>query len=237
MAESFGRWRFPEVLSPAQANDKVAARLRGFGPIGILAILIILGGNFIMPPLSAILVLIWVKISDTPWREIGYVRPRSWGKTIATGIVFGVALKFVMKAIVMPLFGAPPINQAYHFVPGNPAVIPMMIYTMIVIAGFGEETFYRGWMFERFGKLLGQSLFAKIAIVLITSILFASLHYPEQGIPGAEQALMTGLIFGSIFAITGQIFMLMIAHAAFDLTALWMIYCGLETRIAHLIFH
>jgi membrane protease YdiL (CAAX protease family) len=217
MAESFGRWRFPEVLSPAQVNDKFAARLRGFGPIGLLAILIILGGNFIMPPLSAILVLIWVKNSDTPWREIGYVRPRSWGKTIATGIVFGVALKFVMKAMVMPLFGAPPINQAYHFVTGNPAVIPMMIYTMIVIAGFGEETFYRGWMFERFGKLLGQSLFAKIAIVLITSILFASLHYPEQGIPGAEQALMTGLIFGSIFAITGQIFMLMIAHAAFDL--------------------
>jgi membrane protease YdiL (CAAX protease family) len=237
MAESFGRSRFPEVLSPAQANDKFAVRLRGFGPIGILAILIILGGNFIMPPLSAILVLIWVKISDTPWREIGYVRPRSWGKTIATGIVFGVALKFVMKAIVMPLFGAPPINQAYHFVTGNPAVIPMMIYTMIVIAGFGEETFYRGWMFERFGKLLGQSVFAKIAIVVITSILFASVHYPEQGIPGVEQALMTGLIFGSIFAVTGQIFMLMIAHAAFDLTALWMIYYGLETQIAHLIFH
>jgi len=237
MAESFGRSRFPEVLSPAQANDKFAVRFRGFGPIGILAILIILGGNFIMPPLSAILVLIWVKISDTPWREIGYVRPRSWGKTIVTGIVFGVALKFVMKAMVMPLFGAPPINQAYHFVTGNPAVIPMMIYTMIVIAGFGEETFYRGWMFERFGNLLGQSLFAKIAIVVITSILFASIHYPEQGIPGAEQALMTGLIFGSIFAVTGQIFMLMIAHAAFDLTALWMIYCGLETRIAHLIFH
>jgi len=236
MAESFGRWRFPEVLSPTQANDKFAVRLRGFGPIGILAILIILGGNFIIPPLSAILVLIWVKISDTPWREIGYVRPRSWGKTMATGIVFGVALKFGMKAMVMPLFGAPPINQAYHFVTGNPAVIPMMIYTMIVIAGFGEETFYRGWMFERFGKLLGRSLFAKIASVVITSILFASVHYPEQGIPGAEQALMTGLIFGSIFAVTGQIFMLMIAHAAFDLTALWMIYYGLETQIAHLIF-
>jgi membrane protease YdiL (CAAX protease family) len=112
-----------------------------------------------------------------------------------------------------------------------------MIYSMIVIAGFGEETFYRGWMFERLAKLFGQSVWAKIAIVLITSILFASLHYLEQGVPGMTQALMTGLIFGSIFAITGQIFMLMIAHAAFDLTALWMIYYGLETRIAHFIFH
>lgn len=236
MAESFGRSRFPKALSPVQNNDKFTARLRGFGPIGILAILIILGGNFITPPLSAILVLIWAKISDTPWREVGYVRPRSWARTIATGIVFGVTLKFVMKALVMPLFGAPPINQAYHFVTGNPSVIPVMIYSMIVIAGFGEEALFRGWMFERFTKLFGQRVWAKIVIVLITSLLFASAHYPDQGAPGVTQALLTGLIFGSIFAITGQIFMLMIAHAAFDLTALWIIYYGLEARIAHLIF-
>jgi hypothetical protein len=66
MAESFGRSHLPEALSPVQADDKFAARLRGFGPIGILAILIILGGNFIIAPLSAILVLVWAKISDTP---------------------------------------------------------------------------------------------------------------------------------------------------------------------------
>ena len=91
-------------------------------------------------------------------------------------------------------------------------------------------------MFERLGKLFGQSSAAKIAIVLVTSILFASIHYPEQGLPGVEQAFVTGLIFASIFAVSGRLFMLMIAHAAFDLTALWMIYYGLETQIAHLIF-
>jgi uncharacterized protein len=136
----------------------------------------------------------------------------------------------------MPLVGAPPINQAYQFVTGNSAVIPVMVYTMIIVAGFGEETFYRGWMFERLGKLFGQSVVAKTSIVLITTILFASVHYPEQGLPGVDQAFCTGLVFGSIFAITGQIFLLMIAHAAFDLTALWMIYYGLETQITHLIF-
>lgn len=217
-------------------NDKLAARLREFGPLGILAILIILGGNFIMAPLSAILVLIWAKISRTPWPEIGYVRPRSWISTVAIGILLGVTLKFAMKALVMPLLGAPPINQAYQFVTGNSGIIPLMLYTMIVTAGFGEETFYRGWMFERLRKLLGQSAAAKVAIVLITAILFASVHYAEQRWPGVEQAFMTGMIFGSVYAITGRLFMLMVAHAAFDLTALWMIYYGLETRIAHIIF-
>jgi len=237
MSESFETEPAAQSTSVVSTNDGFASRLRGFGPLGILAILIILAGNFVITPLSAILVLICAKISNTAWREIGYVRPRSWLRTILIGIVFGIALKFTMKAVVMPLLGAPPINWAFHFVTGNAAVIPVMIYTMIVVAGFGEETFYRGWMFERFGKLFGLSAAAKIAIVLITSILFASMHYPEQGLPGAEQALITGLIFGSIFAATGQIFMLMIAHAAFDLTALWMIYYDLETRVAHLIFN
>ena len=226
----------PGIFSAVQDDDKFAARLRGFGPLGILAILIVLAGNFIIAPISAILALTWAKISNTPWRELGYVRPRSWTKAIAIGIVFGVALKFAMKAFVMPLLGAPPINEAYRFVTGNPAVVPWMLYAIIIGAGFGEETLFRGWMFERLGKLFGHGAPAKIAIVLITSLLFAAAHLPGQGIPGAEQGLVVGIVYGSIFAVTGRIFMLMIAHTAFDLTALWMIYYGLETRVAHLIF-
>lgn len=225
-----------EVLPGSPTNDKFAARLRGFGPFGLLAILIILGGIFVPAPLSAVLVLIWAKISNTPWRDLGFIRPRSWAGAIAIGITLGVLLKFAMKALVMPLLGAPPINQAYQFVTGNSAILPIMIFTMIFTAGFGEETFYRGWMFERLGKLFGNRAVAKIAIVLITSTLFASMHYFEQGIPGVEQALVTGLVFGSIFAVTRQIFTIMIAHAVFDLTALWMIYYGLETQVAHSIF-
>ena len=42
--------------------DRLAADLRGFGPIGILAILVIvLAGMFPFVPLSAILVLVWVR--------------------------------------------------------------------------------------------------------------------------------------------------------------------------------
>lgn len=218
------------------AEDRLANALRGFGPIGILAVLIILGGNLLLEPLSAVLVLIWVKISDTPWRDIGYARPRNWPKLIAIGIAFGVTLKFAMKAIVMPLLGAPPVNSAFHFVTGNPSVIPFMLYLMIVVAGFGEETLFRGWMFERLGKLFGQRAPARIAIVLITASLFAAVHYPLQRIPGVQQAFIVAVIFGSIFVVTRQLFMLMIAHAAFDLAALAMIYWDWERLVAHLIF-
>jgi membrane protease YdiL (CAAX protease family) len=218
------------------SDDRVAAALRGFGPLGILSILVILAGNFVVAPVSAVLVLVWARLSRTPWREIGYVRPRSWTRTLAIGIVFGVAFKFAMKAIVMPLLGAPPINEAYHFLAGNTAALPWMLYVIIVGAGFGEETVFRGWMFERFGKLFGPGVWAKILIVLITSVWFALAHYSVQGVPGVEQAMVTGLVFGTIFAVTGQLPMLMVAHVAFDLTALAMIYWDIESDVAHLIF-
>lgn len=229
------------VETPLQAqdalpDDRLAARLRGFGPIGILAMLVILAGNLVMAPLSALLVLAWASRSRTPWREIGFVRPRSWAATLAVGIAFGVTFKLLMKAIVMPLLGAPPINAAYHYLAGNTAALPGMLFAVIVGAGFGEETVFRGYLFERFGKIFGPGVGAKLAIVLITSIGFGALHYPVQELAGAQQATIFGLLFGTIFAVTRRIWMLIFAHAAFDLTALVIIYWDIESDVAHLVF-
>lgn len=225
-----------EKIPVLSGSERLAAALRGFGPIGILAILTILAGNELFIPLSAILILVWVRWSRTPWREIGFVRPRSWILSILIGILFGAALKILMKALVMPLLGAPPINPAYHFLAGNFAALPRMLYIILIGAGFGEETLFRGWMFERLGKMLGQSTIARIAIVLITSIWFGVVHYSFQGVPGVEQAFIVGLAFGTVFAVTGRLFMLMIAHAAFDLTALALIFWDVEANVAYLIF-
>jgi len=218
------------------SGDPIAARLRGFGSLGILTILVIFLADFVVKPLSAVLVLIWAWRSHTPWREIGYVRPRSWIGSLAGGIAFGIAFKFLMKAIVMPLLGAEPINQAYHFLAGNRAALPGMLYAVIVGGGFGEETLFRGYMFERLGKLFGTAVGAKVSIVLLATALFALAHYSDQGLAGVEQATITGLVFGTIFAVTGRLWMLMCAHAAFDVTALATIYWNVETDVAHLIF-
>ena len=232
--------RVPNPASAPQAappsNDRLARTLRGFGPLAILAILVILAGNLLFLPLSAILVLVWVRRSRTPWHEIGYVRPGDWARPVLVGIAFGILFKFLMKMIVMPLLNADPVNQAYHYLAGNRAALPGMLYAVIIGAGFGEETVFRGFMFERFAKLFGSGAWAKTLMVLLTSGLFGAAHYFDQGVAGVEQATIVGLVFGTIFAATGRIWMLMVAHAAFDLTALAMIYWNLETKVAHLIF-
>jgi CAAX protease family protein len=218
------------------ADDRVAARLRGFGPVGILAIAAILAGNALVIPLSAGLALLWAWRSRTPWREIGYAPPESWIRTIAIGLVFGIAFKLLLKAIVMPLLGAPAINQAYHYLAGNREAIPYALFMLTVGAGFGEETVFRGYLFERLWKILGTGTAATTAIVLFTSTWFGLDHYAVQGLAGAEQAAIVGLIFGTIRAITGRIWMLIVAHAAFDLTAYAIIYWDVESVVAHWVF-
>jgi membrane protease YdiL (CAAX protease family) len=225
-----------EPKATSKPRDRVAARLHGFGPIGILAILVILAGNFIVAPLSAVLVLLWARLSHTPWRDLGFVQTTNWIRTVILGATFGVTLKILMKALVMPLLGAPPINQAYHYLVGNTAALPGIVLTMLIVAGFGEETVYRGYLFERFDKLWGTRTGGRVMTVLLTSTWFSLLHYREQGLPGVEQAAITGLVFGTMFAITRQLWMPMVAHAAFDLTAVAMIYFNVESDIAHLIF-
>ncbi len=229
-------------MRPAeQASDTFAKDLRGFGPIGIIAILIILltgnivFDNMIVLPVGALLVLVWVRLSKTNLSAIGYAKPKSWTVTILTGIAFGVALKLLLKSVALPLFGADPVNQTYHFLAGNKELLPASILAMI-IAGFSEETVFRGYFFERLGKLLGNSRTMKWVIIFITSILFGSSHYSRQGIPGVEQALITGFAFGVIYAAAKKIWIVMIAHAAFDLTALALIYWNCETDVAHWIF-
>src|SRR2546426_2311369 len=135
---------------------------RGVGPLGILAMLVIvLVGNYPVAPAGALLVLLWVRWSRTPWRDIGYVRPESWPRDVAVGIAFGIAFKFLMKAVVMPPLGAPPVNPAFHYLAGNQAALPGAVYAMVVGAGFGEETVFRGYLFERFGKLFGPGVRAR----------------------------------------------------------------------------
>ena len=223
------------VAAPA-SGGAFAEELRGFGVLGILAVLAIYFANGIVVPLGALLVLLWARWSRTPWRELGFVRPRSWLATIAIGIAFGVALKLVMKAIVMPMLGADPINQTFQYLAANRAAIPAALYAMIIGAGFGEETLFRGFMFERLRRLFGSSAGAQAFIVLVTSLWFGLEHYALQGVTGVQHATIVGLAFGTVFAITGRIWTVMIAHAAFDLTAYAMIYWNLETAVAHWIF-
>ena len=202
--------------------------LRGFGPIGLLAAAVIVAASVASPPLAATLVLFWAWLSRTP---IGLGRPRNWMATVAIGVVFGVLFKLTMKALIMPLFGAPDINPAYHWLAGNARALPGMILAVTFGAGFGEEIFYRGYLFERLGHFLPRA-----AVLAISAAWFGLAHWAGQGLAGAEQAVITGSVFGLTLLATGRLWLGIVSHAAFDLAAVALIYFDVEARVAHLVY-
>jgi len=171
-------------------------------------------------------------LSRLPPAELGFVRPRSWPLAVTLAIAAGILFKLAMKAVVMPLLGAPPVNAHYHYLEGNAAALPGMLFAVVVGAGFSEELLYRGFLFERLGRLWGRGLAALAGTVLLTATLFAAAHYPDQGVPGVQQAAVFGLVFGAVYARRREIVTLMVAHAAFDITAVVLIYQGWENAVA-----
>ena len=139
-----------------------------------------------------------------------------------------------MKAVVLPLLGVGAVSRAYHYLAGNTAALPAMIALIIVGAGFGEELIWRAFLFERMRALLGTS--ARALTLIVTSALFALAHYPDQRWPGVTQAAFTGTAFGLAYLRLRRIWPVMIAHAAFDLSALAMIYWRVDESVARSVF-
>lgn len=225
--------------SAASATDRerrpaLAGRLKGTGLAGFAPIVIVLAvGNVV----GAALVLAWRAITRTRWAELGFVRPGSWAMDVAAGVAGGIMLKVFTKAIVQPALGIDPVNHAYQFITGNAAAMARMLAFVIVGGGIGEELIFRGFLFERFRAFLGTTRVALIITVVVTSLVFASAHLVDQGWPGAAQASVTGLAFGIAYAKLRRIWPVMIAHAAYDVFAVVIIYLNLEVPFAKLFFH
>ena len=224
------------------ARNRLATQLRSFGFVGIAVFLLILALAFAHLPLdletaaATIAILVWTRVSHTPLRDIGLARPARWPRVLLIGILLGIAIKLVEKALILPLLGAPAVNPAAQHLIGSPVRLLITIVYMIVSAGICEEIVYRGYMFERLGRLLGDGTFARVLIVAVSSLVFGLVHY-DQGFYSVLNAGIGGLIFGATYIMTGkQLWLVIVAHAAYDLWTLAILHFHLEAAVAHSVF-
>ncbi len=230
MAEQSARTEKPA------SRERLAAQLRRWDGLGGLAFLVIAASLSIGTPLAAALILLWAWLSRTPLKAIGLVRPGSWAGGLLAGVALGLFEKFLLKSVILPLLGAPAVNQAYHFLAGNPKRAIVFAVLAVFEAGICEEIVFRGYLFQRLGRLLGENIPALIATVVITSVVFGVLHF-EQGFAGVANAAIGGLISGTIYLLNRRrLYTVMVSHAVFDLAALAMIYWNFENVVGHLIF-
>jgi membrane protease YdiL (CAAX protease family) len=225
---------------PAEKQNfdlRTAAALRGTGALAIVAVLLVVAGLVVGPPVSALFVFIWLWLSRTPAADIGLKRPGSWLGVLVTGIASGIALKLAMKAVVLPYFGAPATAAIMQNLHGDLNAFLIEVPQMIILAGLAEEIVFRGFFINRLQAWLGTGPASGVLIVLITAGIFGPAHYLQQGFFGALQGTIIGVLFASAYLLNGRrLWSLVVAHATFDVLAIYLIYAGLEERIAHAVF-
>jgi membrane protease YdiL (CAAX protease family) len=226
----------PDVTEPLSTRQMMAARLRGTGLTGIAALLVISATAVLFTPAAAVLILLWAWVSKTPWRSLGLYRPRSWFVAIGVGVALGIVEKLLMKAVIMPLLGAPAVNPHFGYLADKPRAALFFALYAIVGAGFAEELLFRGYLIERIEKLLATVAWKQSIAILISTVIFASLHY-QQGAAGVENAAILGLLAALIYVGFGRnLWPLVVMHAIYDLLSLCLIYFHLEEAAAHLVF-
>jgi len=217
------------------APEGFRASLKRFSMAGTIAFLLIFAASLVFMPIAAVLILIWAWLSRS-WREIGFVRPRSWIGGLVVGIALGLGLKLLMKAVVLPLLGAPAENPVFHYLVGNFDEAWKFALYAILGAGFAEELFFRGYLFDRFHRIIGKGAVQTVAIVIVTTVLFGIAHW-AQSWAGMVNAAVGGLSAALVYLACGRKLWVPVAmHSTFDLSAAVMIYYGAESQVAHLVF-
>jgi len=88
------------------------------------------------------------------------------------------------------------------------------IFLICVLAGIGEELFFRGLMQDGITHGLGNTFFGLVCGIVISSFFFGIAHLvtPTYGVI----AFFMSLYFAALFLLSGNILVPMIAHALYD---------------------
>ena len=87
------------------------------------------------------------------------------------------------------------------------------LIVIALLAGLGEELFFRGWLQSTLGNRIGIW-----AGILIASTIFGFAHYLSPAY--AIYAGVTGLYLGVIYQVSGNLFIVVTIHALYDFIAL-----------------
>jgi hypothetical protein len=146
--------------------------------------------------------------------------------TIAVdSLVVGAALP-----ILSNMFGDAPQVARFADVPGNLPLLLKLLPAVWLIAAFGEEFFFRGFLLTGIAGVLGGSRAAWITAVLAQAVAFGLIH-AYQGPAQAISIGIGGAVYGGAFLLARRnLWPLIFAHGLNDTLGLVLLYSGVIQR-------
>lgn len=197
--------------------------LRAGGPatvpdsVGALAVYVCLKTALAVAVIGALLYA-----NEERFAGLGFTSPSLkaalvWGPLVAAGVFLftNVVLGSALKAL-----GTPARPQALPGLFRDPREAPLWVFIAVVGGGFTEELI-RAFVLTRFERAMGR---AGLAVAVVVDSAVFALGHLYQGVTGAVQSGITGLLFALIFLWRRRAADSMVVHAIFDLFGVALAY-------------
>jgi membrane protease YdiL (CAAX protease family) len=174
----------------------------------------------------------WIslRLRNMRWKEIGFMRYHTWGKTLLLGITCGVGLEifdlFGKQPLLTRLMGKPPDLSNFSAVRGNLKFALFIIALIWVLAAFGEELVYRGYLMNRVADLGRGTRTAWVVSLVLVSVVFGLTHY-QQGPTGIIEEGSDGVILGLLYlACRRNLAVPILSHGVCDTIDIVLLFLG-----------
>ena len=179
-----------------------------------------------------LLLLCWasLRLRRLPWRAIGFARPERMRGAVLVGIAAGVALELFAVTVTTPLIasvtGTPPDLSDFSGIVGNWQLLMLLLLLSWMLAAFGEEIAFRGYLMNRVADWLRRTRLAWFVSLVVVSVFFGIGH-GTQGLTGVVQESLSGFLLGVLFLASGKNLVVpIVAHGISNTLALVLIYFG-----------
>jgi membrane protease YdiL (CAAX protease family) len=185
---------------------------------------------FSKTPVLAVLAFASLALRRASLRAIGFRAWRSWPATFLIGIAVGAGMEafqlFVSQPAITELTGQPPDLRPFEVVRGNVQYLAIGLALAWLLAAFGEEFFYRGYLLNRFRDFFRSGAAGTAIALIASSAIFGSAH-AYQGMTGVIDEGLMGVILGIAYLAFGRsIVVPIVAHGVQDTIDLVLLYLG-----------
>jgi membrane protease YdiL (CAAX protease family) len=171
-----------------------------------------------------------LRLRGLRWKDVGFARPRNWGKRVLVGMAVGVAMEALELFITQPMLTRwlrkMPDLSDFAVVVGNLKLFVIYLVLIWTLGVLGEEIDYRGYLMNRVAGVFCGTQAAWVLSLIVVSVVFGCAHL-DQGATGMIENIWNGLVLGSLYLACGRNLALpVIAHAVTDTLDLVLIYLG-----------
>jgi membrane protease YdiL (CAAX protease family) len=164
------------------------------------------------------------------WRGVGLRLFRNWKTTMWLGVLAGVLLEafelFVSQPFLVKVLHKPADLSIFSEITGNLKITLIYIALAWIMAAFGEEMVYRGYLMNRVADLFNRTHGAFLISLIVVHAGFGLAH-AYQGVTGILDEGLMGLLLGIIYLRTGRnLAVPIVAHGVQDSIDFILMFLG-----------